>query len=454
MSSCQSRWCAATFSTTAASGLIVVLQYSWKLDSSTATTGYGSGSVTTSRIGVPTFPAAMLRWPAAASMAASIRTVVVLPLVPVMASHCCRRPPGKVGRSRQASSTSPITSTPASAALASSGVSGRSPGEVTTRPVPGGTAAPGPSCSGPSRTATPALASRAATSRRSASSRESTAVTWAPWLTSSVLADWPVMPRPATTTGRPARSANWATAPAEVIGLGRQPGGVEDAEPECDAQAADQPEPDHHGRLRPAEHLEMMVQWRHPEHSPAGHLVEAHLRDDGQRDDHEQPAEDGEQQLSLGADGQTSQHAAEGQRAGVAHVDLGRRRIPPQEAETRAEHRRGHHGNVQRVSDLVAGHREESGAVVALLPDADQHIGGEHQDRRPGGQSVEPVGEIYRVRCACDQDDDPDHEGQHADRGPEVAQERKVRVGGREVEAVRVLQHLEREYGAYHHLAS
>ena len=43
------------------SGLIVVLQYSWKLDSSTATTGYGSGSVTTSRIGVPTFPAAILR---------------------------------------------------------------------------------------------------------------------------------------------------------------------------------------------------------------------------------------------------------------------------------------------------------------------------------------------------------------------------------------------------------
>ena len=36
MSSCQSRWCAARLSTTAASGPIVGLQYRWKLDRSTA----------------------------------------------------------------------------------------------------------------------------------------------------------------------------------------------------------------------------------------------------------------------------------------------------------------------------------------------------------------------------------------------------------------------------------
>ena len=83
MSPCQSRWCAATFSTTAASGRSDWLQYSWKLDNSTAMTGYGSGSVTASMTGRPTLPAAMLRYPAATSMAASIRTVVVLPLVPV-----------------------------------------------------------------------------------------------------------------------------------------------------------------------------------------------------------------------------------------------------------------------------------------------------------------------------------------------------------------------------------
>ena len=80
----------------------------------------------------------MARWPAAASMAASIFTVVVLPLVPVTASQSCRDPPGSTGRSRQASSTSPMTGTPAAAAAASSGASGRHPGEVTTRSVPPG----------------------------------------------------------------------------------------------------------------------------------------------------------------------------------------------------------------------------------------------------------------------------------------------------------------------------
>src|SRR5579864_6135343 len=71
-------------------------------------------------------------------MAASIRTVVVLPFVPVTASQSCRAPPGSTGRSRQASSTSPITGMPAAAAAASIGVPGRHPGVVTTRSVPSG----------------------------------------------------------------------------------------------------------------------------------------------------------------------------------------------------------------------------------------------------------------------------------------------------------------------------
>ncbi len=126
---------------------------SWKLDSSTASTSYGSA--TASATGTPTLPTASARRPAARSIEVSIRTAVVLPLVPVSASHGA----APSGRSRQASSTSPITSIPASAAAASSGWCGGQPVAMTWV-VPSGIPA-----GSPKRTSTPASASSAATAR-------------------------------------------------------------------------------------------------------------------------------------------------------------------------------------------------------------------------------------------------------------------------------------------------
>src|ERR1700756_2523550 len=45
------------------------------------------------------------------------------------------------------------------------------------------------------------------------------------------------------------------------------------------------------------------------------------------------------------------QPPAEGERAGVAHEDAGRGRVPPQEPEARAEHGGGDHREVERVAD-------------------------------------------------------------------------------------------------------
>ena len=58
------------------------------------------------------------------------------------------------------------------------------------------------------------------------------------------------------------------------------------------------------------------------------------------------------------------QRAAERQRTGVTHEDLGRRRVPPQEAEQRAGQRGRHHGEVVRIADLVT--LGEPGAVAQL----------------------------------------------------------------------------------------
>ncbi len=93
-------------------------------------------------IGVPMLPTAAVFSPAARRIDASIWVVVVLPFVPVMASHGAALRPGRASRSCQAISTSPTTSTPAAAAAANSGLSGFQPGEVTTSSVPSGSTSP------------------------------------------------------------------------------------------------------------------------------------------------------------------------------------------------------------------------------------------------------------------------------------------------------------------------
>ena len=146
--------------------------------------------MTASSSGSPTLPAATVRSPAAASTRSSILTVVVLPFVPVRASHSGA--PGR--RSRQASSTSPTTSTPAAAAATSSGLSGRQPGLVTTSAVPSGGAL---------------SASTRRPSARSGSARSSlpsATTTDAPRSRRARAAAVPLTPAPATTTGRPCQS--------------------------------------------------------------------------------------------------------------------------------------------------------------------------------------------------------------------------------------------------------
>ena len=85
---------------------------------------------------------------------------------------------------------------------------------------------------------------------------------------------------------------------------------VEDAQPQGDEQPGDDPEPDDDGDLVPARELEVVLEGGHPEHTFAGHLERADLDDHRERDDDEQAAEDHDQHLGAGGDGQTCQGAA------------------------------------------------------------------------------------------------------------------------------------------------
>jgi hypothetical protein len=203
----------------------------------------------------------------------------------------------------------------------------------------------------------------------------------------------------------------------------------------------------------------MVMQRRDPEHPERfsglelGDSEHAHLDDDRHRDDHEQAAEQDQQQFGPGDDGQAGQRAAEGERAGVAHEDLGGRRVPPQEAEAGAHHGRRDHRRVQRVADVIAVRCQSGGAVVAVLPVADDHVGGEDQDRRARGEAVKAVGEVHPVGGAGHHQQHPDHEQDRADGDAEVGQERDVLRGRGEVVAVRVVQREHREDDADRGLA-
>src|SRR5579863_5816027 len=125
----------------------------------------------------------------------------------------------------------------------------------------------------------------------------------------------PEPPRPNTATLLPAKA---------VIGITTRLPQLQRRKA-CERQHhRDDPETNDDLRLGPAELLEMMVDRRHLEDALAGELERHHLDDHRHRLEHEQAADHGENDLVLGGHRDGADHAAERQRAGVAHEDRGR----------------------------------------------------------------------------------------------------------------------------------
>ena len=101
---------------TAHSGEKYSVSSSWKLDASQTTVASASIASTSEASGVPTFPATATGRPAVRCRWPISSVVVVLPLVPVTAQKA-------FGISRQASSSSPVTSIPRSRAARTTGAS-------------------------------------------------------------------------------------------------------------------------------------------------------------------------------------------------------------------------------------------------------------------------------------------------------------------------------------------
>ena len=129
---------------------------------------------------------------------------------------------------------------------------------------------------------------------------------------------------------------------------------------------------------------------------------------------------DGEQRQLAVHGGHHGQGRAEAQRARVAHEDLRRVDVEPEEPHQRADDERAEDGQVG-LRQLHALDRDQ----------ADQQVGDEAEDQDAAGQAVEPIGQVHRVAGA---DDDEGDEADEQDRRDlELAEERDVDAGQVEV---------------------
>src|SRR3954466_16107519 len=214
------------------------------------------------------------------------------------ASGACRR------RSRQNSSMSPITSTPACRAASTDQC-----GAGCVSGAPGVSTSAAKFAHDTLRRSAVMKPACAAFTRLSAAS--SPAITSAPPAFSAWQLARPEPPSPNTATVLPAKEVTGIMMSFRGAPLRRERGMTNmpsqaspTRSPQLQRRQAgqrqhhrDDPEPDHDLRLGPSLLLEMVMQRRHPEYAFSGQLERDHLHDDGNRLEHEQPANDGEHQF-------------------------------------------------------------------------------------------------------------------------------------------------------------
>src|SRR6476660_3294801 len=275
--------------------------------------------------------------------------------------------------------------------------------------------------------------------------------TRAPRASSARAADSPANRTPQTRTVRP-KGSSGESAMSDELGV-EQPGA------ERDGQSGDDPEAHDDRDLLPTGQLAMVMDRRHLEYplpgpcAPAGVLEPARLDDARERHDGEQPTQDNQQQLCPRQNGYAGHQAAQGHRAGVAHENLRRGSVPPQETEAGAHGRGGHESEGNRIPREVAAGERHRAAAVPELDERDERVSAEHHRAGAGREAVEPIGQVHRVRRRRDdeirQDDEPNRP--EADRAdvPHVG-----KVGRRRPESPRVgvLQSENREYHSHDEL--
>src|ERR1700677_654682 len=242
-------------------------------------------------------------------------------------------------------------------------------------------------------------------------SSSSKAMTEAPPEISAWALASPEPPRPNTATVRPANVVTGITTKqSRRTGETSKSSQLQGRQADEREHDRDDPETDDDLRLGPTQLLEMMVDGRHLENAFAGELERNHLHDHRNRLEHEQPADNREHDLVLGRHRNRADHAAERERAGVAHENRRWRRVEPQKTQSGPEHRPAQHRKFAGAGDIVNLQIIGEYRVAGEVCDHAEARGRDHH--RHDGKPVEAVGQIYRVAGADDnerreQDEEP-----------------------------------------------
>ncbi len=97
----------------------------------------------------------------------------------------------------------------------------------------------------------------------------------------------------------------------------------------------------------------------------------------------------------LGGDRHCAQRAAESQRSGVAHEDLRRGGVVPEEPEARPDDRAAKGQQLPRAGDEV--HLQVIGELHVADDIGDHPEGGRGDHHRADGEAVQPIGEVHRI---------------------------------------------------------
>src|SRR5688572_31956970 len=289
---------------------------------------------------------------------------------------------------RQPNSNSPMISICREEKFWASGESGSMPGLSTTKSK---LAASFSAC-GPQFTFTPRARRFSIVDLSSVSSGAlSRTVASAPSLRSSNAAAVPLKPAPSTATFLP-----WYFTSSEL----------ESRQSEQRENGRQDPEPDDHGVFLPAAQFEMMMQRRHREDAFAGQPEAEHLEDDRGCFEDEDAAHDREQQLLFATNSDDANHAADGQRAGVAHDHFRGMVVEPEKAQARSDQRGANDRQLAGVGikwDLeILGDAKIPGGV------SEQCVGERDRDGATDGEPVETVREINGVRRTGDDEGEKD----------------------------------------------
>ena len=112
-----------------------------------------------------------------------------------------------------------------------------------------------------------------------------------------------------------------------------------------------------------------------------------------------------QQEIEVQQQAERRQPGTDAQGSRVAHDDLGRRGVPPQEADAGAGEGHRNQGKVDR-----RGREHVVDGFVAEDPVPHDGEDGEAERPRTSGQPVHPVGDVHRIRRADhdeDGEDDP-----------------------------------------------